>query len=331
MAIAAYYAGRSTHKSSFSPSKSDELSLDEIHPEQHVTFRANFLAAAHSSQKRRREIKETILNLPDLLFITEQPNPFARFRYRSEKRECPLEGEKTYPEVMVNPQYLGLLPMNSTISASLVTRSGLPHWHELSGTTFIKINCKQPKAQFKNLSVVMNKLKETEFPRSKEDLRAVRLHFSLRFEYQGQIYYGECMTHPVYNGKLIINKLSSQCGPVTGGQELIILCSKVRKASTALLLTEEAPSGNPSNASYIEVDRGLSWIRDFESGRFNLKIPGSNLSFHHQYVIVFEMPSYHDITIKRQVQVNIQIIDVEDGTESQEVCYFYLPVLSLTT
>jgi hypothetical protein len=264
--------------------------------------------------------------LPDLLTITEQPNPFGRFRYKSEKRERPLEGEKTYPEITVNPNYISNLPPNCQISVSLVTRSGRPHWHELSGTTSMAIDPSNPRIRFENLSVVMNKLREVDVDGNKEDLRAVRLRFSLEFEHLGQMYYGECTSHPIYNGKLVINKLSSFCGPVTGGQELILLCSKIRKASTALRLTEDLPNMNFYGPSQINVGQGLYWTRDFKSGRFTLNVPSTHLSFHHQYVIIFETPSYYDINITRQVRINIQIIDVEDHTESQETCYFYIPV-----
>jgi hypothetical protein len=39
--------------------------------------------------------------VPDLVLITSQPSPFGRFRYKSEQRERPLEGEKGYPEITV--------------------------------------------------------------------------------------------------------------------------------------------------------------------------------------------------------------------------------------
>lgn len=264
--------------------------------------------------------------LPDLLIITEQPSPFGRFRYKSEKRERPLEGEKTYPEIAVNPNYIPILPPNCQVSVSLVTRTGKPHWHELSGTTSITIDPSKPRVKFENLSVVMNKLRDVDIPGNREDLRAVRLRFSLEFEHLGQMYYGECTSHAVYNGKLVINKLSALCGPVTGGQELILLCSKIRKASTALRLTEDVPNANLYTPSQINVGQSLCWTRDLKSGRFTLNIPTTHLSFHHQYAILFETPSYYDINITRQVQINIQIIDVEDHTESQETCYFYIPL-----
>jgi hypothetical protein len=210
------------------------------------------------------------------------------------------------------------------VTVSLVTQSGLPHWHELWGTTAIKFDPQNPLIQFKNLSVMMDKSKKMKFHKSKMERRVVRLQFVMQFEHASQSYYGQCLTEPIYNERFLINKISRTQGSMAGGDEVIILCSRIRKAKTNLRITEDKLNPNIRCDPEIDIGNGLRWIRDCESDLFFIDLPNSSLSFHHQFAIYFEMPPYYDQVSSKQARVRIQIIDIEDQVESTGVYYTYL-------
>lgn len=221
-----------------------------------------------------------------VLTICEEPAQFGRFRYKSEKREKSLEGEKSFPEVMVNPSVLKTM-MSGTISVSLVTRMGQPHWHELGGTTKTVVTPRQCRYKFNNLTVLMDRAMSGDSRRNKDDQRAVRLRFDLTFVSNGKTYISTALSRPVFNAKLQINKLSTTQGPVTGMTEVVVLCSKVRKATTCIKIRDmtvplagsppPSASGGEESGRFALTPIGV-WERipDQPSGKFTM-IPSNEL------------------------------------------------------
>ncbi|KJE90298.1 hypothetical protein CAOG_01632 [Capsaspora owczarzaki ATCC 30864] len=267
----------------------------------------------------------------DLLMVTEEPAQFARFRYMSEQRERSLAGENSFPTLMVNPKYARVVPEMALVTAVLVTKMPDPHtgrqqkhWHHLGGIPAAPLEGPQRIARFDNIAVIMDKANnkdkdKSKAPvRSKDDQRCVRIMFELVFVSGNTQFYGRAISQPIYNAKLAITKISHSSGPVTGGNEVIMLCSKIRKGVTGVRMTD------PTQWS-VQAPSGSAWELNPQTLKADCNVPGANLFFHHQYAVVLTLPPYHTQTITAPVTVRISILDTDDETESQYVEYTYLP------
>eukprot|EP01134_Creolimax_fragrantissima_P002801 CFRG2801T1 len=275
----------------------------------------------------------------DLLAISNSPSQFGRFRYKSEQRERPLSAEKGFPEVTLNPAYASLVPVGALVTVRIVTKTTndklevSPHFHELGGSNEAPLLGVIRRAVFDNLTVLMSKHSgsKTEVKRNKDDQRACRLLFELQFTSNEKTVYGYTISHPIFNAKLMINKLSAGFGACTGQNEVILLCSKVRKATTTVVISDAAMlevlgdkiSGKVGTDT-VRHDEA-KWNVDPQTNMGFCVLPLRIIQFHHQYAIVIEMPPYHNLNIMEGYPINIQIIDFEDGTESAPARYVYLP------
>eukprot|EP00124_Ichthyophonus_hoferi_P001867 Ihof_evm7s110 gene=Ihof_evmTU7s110 len=276
----------------------------------------------------------------DLVIITNQPAPFGRFRYKSEQRERSLEADKGYPEVQINPKYFNIVPSGAAMTVRLVTKTvdergeSSPHFHELAGGTSVLLMGVERKAIFDNLTVLMSKQGSAEpgsARRNKEDQRAVRLRFEITFVHQDVTYYGCATSQPVFNAKLMVNKVSHAFGPVTGQNEIVLLCSKVRRGTTTMFLSD----ASLQLQGRLFTTQDVSAIKS-DTAQWRME-PGTNpplgvcvlpvryLAFHHQYAIMVEMPPYHNVNVTEPTRIHLKIIDFEDGTESPPIPYIYLP------
>jgi len=116
------------------------------------------------------------------------------------------------------------------------------------GNTTVNVpsNSNKCRHQFDSLSVIMDKGAGADI-RNKDDQRAIRLKFEVSFTINGQRTVSSVLSQPVFNAKLIINKISHAHGPANGGTEVIILCSKIRKSTTAVRIRDV--NWTPGNAS----------------------------------------------------------------------------------
>ncbi|KNC75739.1 hypothetical protein SARC_11743, partial [Sphaeroforma arctica JP610] len=275
----------------------------------------------------------------DLLAITNTPSQFGRFRYKSEQRERPLSAEKGFPEVTLNPAYSHLVAVGAMVTVRIVTKTTnekmevLPHYHELGGTSEAPLLGPQRKAVFDNLTVLMSKHtgNKSDTKRNKDDQRACRLLFELQFTSGDKTLYGYVVSFPIFNAKLMINKLSTGFGSCNGQNEVILLCSKVRKATTTVVVSDAAmlevlgdKISGKVGANTVRHDEA-KWTVDSNTGFGFCVLPLRIIQFHHQYAIVIEMPQYHNPNILEGHPINIQIIDFEDGTESAPARYTYIP------
>eukprot|EP01135_Chromosphaera_perkinsii_P007985 Nk52_evm57s1073 gene=Nk52_evmTU57s1073 len=273
--------------------------------------------------------------VPNLIYVSNQPSKFGRFRYKSEQRECVIDSEKGFPTVAVNAQFSSLVPFGTPISVSLVTKTlnsngePDPHWHELSGSQSVPLQ-EGLYAVFDELSILMEKnsginVKKANVQTKKENQRACRLLFEITFSVNGQPFYGRCVSDPIFNANLRISKLSHSQGSAAGGNEAIVLCSKVRKATTLIRVSDFGVPGYAGEQGNEDEEKLSSWRVDARTGLGSCIVRSERLSFHHQFAIIVEMPSYHDPLIEHPVTVQIQLIDKEDETESAPVQYTYIP------
>nr|AFK25806.1 Rel-like protein [Branchiostoma belcheri] len=252
-------------------------------------------------------------------------------------------GENSSPENRTYPSIRLLNCSGpAMILVSLVTKDDppKPHPHSLVGKGCIhgicKINvpdCRAP-ISFPNLGIQCVKRKEITqalaqrlrlgidpfhtYNRHKGkmdevDLNTVRLCFQA-FLPDPQT--GQCtvsvhprVSTPIHDKKapgaaeLRICKMNKVSGPVTGGDEVTLLCDKVQRDDIEVIFTAKP--------------MGIKWE---SRGDF------SPTEVHRQVAIVFKAPAYFNLTIREPVRVQVRLRRPSDGEESEPFDWMYTPV-----
>lgn len=282
---------------------------------------ADGMATPESPQMKAEDGGEA--SVDGLLLITDQPSQFARFRYRSEGRNAPLRGRQRAPTVQLSPGARGQIHGSATVSAALVLATPdefgtyQQHPYELVGTTTQTLSAQHPSACFDDLSVLVTGRQEGGGARSQANRRAARLAFRLQcYDHTGAALQYQVISEPFYNGSLAIQRLSQASGPATGGNEVYLLCTKVRKGTTSILICDETVQLNewpPADGTWHPVAGGEA-----------LLIPPTQLYLHYQVTVVFRMPSCDvDPSMGRRC-MSIRLVDTQDYTESAPTQYTYV-------
>ncbi|XP_078592663.1 transcription factor p65-like isoform X2 [Branchiostoma floridae x Branchiostoma japonicum] len=145
------------------------------------------------------------------------------------------------------------------------------------------------------------------------DLNTVRLCFQAFLPHPQT---GQCtvpvpprVSMPIHDKKapgaaeLRICKMNKVSGPVTGGDEVTLLCDKVQRDDIEVVFTAKP--------------MGIKWE---SRGDF------SPTEVHRQVAIVFKAPAYFNLTIKEPVRVQVRLRRPSDGEESEPFDWTYTPV-----
>ncbi|GBP53004.1 Embryonic polarity protein dorsal [Eumeta japonica] len=138
------------------------------------------------------------------------------------------------------------------------------------------------------------------------DLNAVRLCFQVFLEQGGKIRHAlpPVVSDIIYDKKamsdLVICRLSHCSAPVTGGQQVILLCEKVTKEDIAVTFFEK-------------VGEQVTWQADAD-----------NVNVHKQVAICFNTPRYHNDRVEHDVQAYIQLRRPSDNAVSESVPFEFI-------
>lgn len=286
----------------------------------------------------------TVINGACQMFveIIEQPvSNGPKFRYKCEGRSAgcirgvnSTEKQKTYPTIKVHG-YRGA----ACVVVSCVTKDGppyYPHPHNLVGKTctngvcYKTINNPEMVCSFSNLGIQCVKRKEvrdalaqrealqvdpfgTGFSHSSEpikiNLNALRLCFQVFIpDSNGKL----CVPLPPVistpinktASDLTITKLSHCSAPVTGGQEIILLCNEVNKDDIQIIF-------------YEEIDKEVTWSA---LGKF------SPHHVHRKAAISFQTPAYKNPDIQQQIHCFIHLRRPSDGAIGKSRAFTLLPL-----
>ncbi|GFT25575.1 embryonic polarity protein dorsal [Nephila pilipes] len=276
--------------------------------------------------------------------ILEQPVSIgARFRYKCEGRSAGCirginssDKQKTYPTIKVHG-YQGA----AGVVVSCVTKDGppyYPHPHNLVGKTctngvcYKSINTPDMVCSFANLGIQCVKKKDikesltqreeikvdpfgTGFSHhlepNKINLNALRLCFQVFLpDEHGKlcIPLPPVISNPIFDNKTIsdltITKLSHYSAPVTGGQEVILLCDQVNKDDIQILF-------------YEENDNKVVWC---DHGKF------APHHVHRKAAISFQTPAYKNINLQHSAECFIQLRRPSDGAVGKPRNFTFLPL-----
>ncbi|CAL1262646.1 unnamed protein product [Larinioides sclopetarius] len=276
--------------------------------------------------------------------ILEQPvSVGARFRYKCEGRSAGCirginssDKQKTYPTIKVHG-YHGA----AGVVVSCVTKDGppyYPHPHNLVGKTctngvcYKSINTPDMVCNFANLGIQCVKKKDIKESLShreaiqvdpfgtgfshhlepnKINLNALRLCFQVFLpDEHGKlcIPLPPVISNPIFDNKTIsdltITKLSHYSAPVTGGQEVILLCDQVNKDDIQILF-------------YEENDSKVVWC---DHGKF------APHHVHRKAAISFQTPAYKNINLQHSLECFIQLRRPSDGAVGKPRTFTFLPL-----
>ncbi|GFY77286.1 embryonic polarity protein dorsal [Trichonephila inaurata madagascariensis] len=276
--------------------------------------------------------------------ILEQPVSIgARFRYKCEGRSAGCirginssDKQKTYPTIKVHG-YQGA----AGVVVSCVTKDGppyYPHPHNLVGKTctngvcYKSINTPDMVCSFANLGIQCVKKKEIKESLSQREeikvdpfgtgfshhlepnkinLNALRLCFQVFLpDEHGKLCFPlpPVISNPIFDNKTIsdltITKLSHYSAPVTGGQEVILLCDQVNKDDIQILF-------------YEENDNKIIWC---DHGKF------APHHVHRKAAISFQTPAYKNINLQHSAECFIQLRRPSDGAVGKPRNFTFLPL-----
>ncbi|GIY01087.1 embryonic polarity protein dorsal [Caerostris darwini] len=276
--------------------------------------------------------------------ILEQPvSVGARFRYKCEGRSAGCirginssDKQKTYPTIKVHG-YQGA----AGVVVSCITKDGppyYPHPHNLVGKTctngvcYKSINTPDMVCNFANLGIQCVKKKDIKESLShreaiqvdpfgtgfshhlepnKINLNALRLCFQVFLpDEQGKlcIPLPPVISNPIFDNKTIsdltITKLSHYSAPVTGGQEVILLCDQVNKDDIQILFFEEN-------------DNKVVWC---DHGKF------APHHVHRKAAISFQTPAYKNINLQQSAECFVQLRRPSDGAVGKPRTFSFLPL-----
>nr|BBD75287.1 dorsal protein [Parasteatoda tepidariorum] len=276
--------------------------------------------------------------------VLEQPVSIgARFRYKCEGRSAgcirgvnSTDKQKTYPTIKVHG-YQGA----ASVVVSCVTKDGppyFPHPHNLVGKTcangvcYKTINSPDMVCSFANLGIQCVKKKDIKESLShreaiqvdpfgtgfshhlepgKINLNCLRLCFQVFLPNEtGKmcIPLPPVVSNAIYDNKtvsdLTITKLSHSSAPVTGGQEVILLCDQVNKDDIQILF-------------YEEVNNKIIWCAN---GKF------APHHVHRKAAISFQTPAYRDVTVPQGVDCFVQLRRPSDGAVGKPRTFCFIPL-----
>lgn len=270
--------------------------------------------------------------------ITEQPmGKGLRFRYISEGRTAgSIQGEhstnehRTFPSIKIH-NYSGIAV--AVVSCVTTDRPARPHPHHLVGTNCfngicrVQINSSSEPIPFANIGVqcctrkdIGRNLEErrsmnidpfnTGHPTNYDsvDLTTICLCFQVYANINGtMVALNPVVSNPIMDKKvcseLSIVRLSRISGSVRGGDEVFLLCSKVKKEDIKVIFSHR-------------LENGESWEKE---GSF------SSTDVHKQYVVVFKTPPYCEADIKRPVDVCLYLMRPSDNAVGEAKTFTYYP------
>ncbi|XP_035207052.1 embryonic polarity protein dorsal-like isoform X1 [Stegodyphus dumicola] len=276
--------------------------------------------------------------------IIEQPVSIgARFRYKCEGRSAgcirgvnSTDKQKTYPTIKVHG-FQGA----AGVVVSCVTKDGppyYPHPHNLVGKTCTNGVCYKPITNpdmicnFANLGIQCVKKKDIKESLShrealqvdpfgtgfshhlepnKINLNALRLCFQVFIpDANGKlsIPLSPVISNPIFDNKtvsdLTITKLSHSSAPVTGGQEIILLCDQVNKDDIQIIF-------------YEENDGKVTWSA---LGKF------APHHVHRKAAISFQTPAYKSTNVNQSIDCFIQLRRPSDGAVGKPRAFILHPL-----
>lgn len=268
----------------------------------------------------------------------------ARFRYKCEGRSAgcirgasSTEKRKTFPTIKLCG-YQG----TAVVVVSCVTVDGppyYPHPHNLVGKQTCKngvcsmvINSPDMTCSFSNLGIQCVKkkdIKESLMQRqalqvdpfgtgfshysqpNKINLNALRLCFQVFIKDSNGTFtipLAPVISDSIFDNKtvsdLTICKLSHYSSPVTGGQEVILLCDQVNKDDIQVMF-------------YEEHDGEVVWS---SNGGF------APHHVHRKAAICFVTPSYRNLTVQHPVEAFVQLRRPSDGAVGKPKKFTFLPL-----
>lgn len=260
-----------------------------------------------------------------VLEITRQPAAHGRFRYGKEGRKTPISGnvEGSFPSIAVTDRFRHLIPDGTIVYVSLVTRHDndfgpIPHWHTLEvkeGSVAKPLIA--GSAIFSNLVVTRAPMPTgSSEKRNPEDQHIIRLMFTMNFRAaNGALLTTRVVSDNIFGIELKIHRVSHSQIPVTGQGDVILLTSKVKKKNILIRLRDrEVSSFDPG------VDSG--WVLD-DQNRLTCTIDAIHV--HYQYAVVAQFPPYWDRTINSSRTLDVSLIDIGQGLESNSTTIEYIP------
>jgi len=299
---------------------------------------------------------------PDVIRLAEHPAQQGRFRYAKEKRRTALVGRhaRSVPTIEIAPSWRGRVPDGSQVTATVVSRhtnahSGLPlpHWHRFddSGQSQTVVSLKNGYAEFPSLVVIRGDrtaheascaaaaseggTATAESPYSSDDQQIIRILFTVRFrDSKGGMILAHAISEPIYSSELKITEMSHHRVAMTNSTDIIILTSKIKKATTFIKITDPAPPGWVPEQSVPAVDTVLnkapiiseSWSLD-KQNRPTCMIQPSYV--HYQCSLSVQIPPYWDRQLQIPHTVEVRLVDSSQGLESSPVSLEYVPAKHL--
>jgi hypothetical protein len=193
------------------------------------------------------------------------------------------------------------------------------HWHTLQGkegrTTAQAVH--GGKAEFQHL--VIKRAAKSEVRHRADDQRVVRLHFQLSFNYGNKTETVSVVSEPVFSTELRIERVSHNSSPAQGLSSMIVLCTKVRYKTVAMLITD--PARYPENLGF---DTSTGWFLN-DGRQPSFYIATQDLETHHQFAVIIKVPPFWSATFSERRSVQLRLLDTADDVDSPPVTFDYLP------
>eukprot|EP00035_Acanthoeca_spectabilis_P004007 m.97742 g.97742 ORF g.97742 m.97742 type:complete len:597 (+) comp12406_c0_seq2:363-2153(+) len=294
----------------------------------------------------------------NVIRLAEHPAPQGRFRYAKEKRRTALPGRspRSVPTIEVTPEWRGRVPEGSAVTATVVSRHvnqktglPLPHWHHFDDAAEEQtvVPLEGGLAEFPSLVVIRGDRAAHESSCAEEsggkgsryssdDQQVIRILFTLRFvDVEGRALLAHVVSEPVYSSELKIVEMSHQQVSAANGMDLIVLTSKVKKATAFIKITDPRP---PDWVPDLGMGRGLSggfqglpqgkpatpdgWSLD-EHNQPTCLIQPSYV--HYQCSLSVRIPPYWHSGLRGPHQVEVRLVDSSQGHASAPVTLEYVP------
>mmetsp|Transcript_13383 Transcript_13383/g.40148 ORF Transcript_13383/g.40148 Transcript_13383/m.40148 type:complete len:599 (+) Transcript_13383:121-1917(+) len=297
-----------------------------------------------------------------VLDLAEHPAQQGRFRYAKEKRRTALPGRspRSVPAVEISRRWRSRVPDGCQVTATVVSRhtnphSGLPlpHWHHFDDATAEQttVPLEDGRAEFPSLVVIRGDRAAHEascadadgagraYPYSSDDQQVIRILFTVRFtDPSGQMFLAHAVTEPIYSSELKITEVSHHRVSAAGGTDVIVLTSKVKKATAYIKLTDPSPPGwmlgddgaratSRKAGPIARLPSGKpttpdGWSLD-EHNRPTCLIQPSYV--HYQCSLNVRIPPYWDRGLAVPHAVEVRLVDTSQGLESAPFVLEYAP------